>query len=140
MDITFACPHCGRSITSSPDETGMTIPCPGCRVAVTVPKQEGAAPPPPPPPSASSPKFEVTPQPFTKKVLVFGLGLLSALYIINPTMGVFELIPDNLPVIGNLDEVMATLLLLRCLAYFGIDISQFIDSKTGKFKRNQPPK
>src|SRR5690349_10039996 len=131
MDITFACPHCGRDISSSPDQAGMTIPCPSCRVAVTVPRQGGMPPPPPP----SSKNFEVMPQPFAKKAFVLVLTVLSALYIINPTAGFFELIPDNFPIIGNLDEVAATLLLLRCLAYFGVDISQFIDSKTGKFKR-----
>jgi uncharacterized membrane protein YkvA (DUF1232 family) len=33
------------------------------------------------------------------------------IYILNPTMGVFELIPDNLPVIGNLDEGAAAILI-----------------------------
>jgi hypothetical protein len=33
-------------------------------------------------------------------------------YIINPTFGVFEFIPDNWPLIGNLDEAGATALLI----------------------------
>ena len=57
-----------------------------------------------------------------KKTVVFCLGLLSALYILNPTAGIFELIPDNLPFIGNLDEAAAVTLLLMCLRYFGIDL------------------
>lgn len=57
-----------------------------------------------------------------KKSVVFCLGLLSALYILNPTAGLFELIPDNLPFIGNLDEAAAVALLLMCLKYFGIDL------------------
>lgn len=36
----------------------------------------------------------------------------SALYILNPTLGVFELLPDVLPVVGNLDEAAATGLLI----------------------------
>ena len=40
---------------------------------------------------------------------------LSVLYIANPTVGVFELIPDNLPGVGNLDEAGATALLLWSL-------------------------
>lgn len=48
------------------------------------------------------------------------LGLVSVAYLLNPTAGVFELIPDNLPVIGNLDEVGAVLLLLKSLQHFGI--------------------
>ncbi|MCK4507368.1 MAG: DUF1232 domain-containing protein [Desulfuromonadales bacterium] len=57
-----------------------------------------------------------------KKPIVFCLGLLSALYILNPTAGLFEIIPDNLPFIGNLDEAAAVALLLLCLKYFGIDL------------------
>ena len=57
-----------------------------------------------------------------KKPIVFCLGLLSALYILNPTAGLFEIIPDNLPFIGNLDEAAAVALLLMCLKYFGIDL------------------
>lgn len=107
----------------------MTTSCPSCKGAVTVPSQ--GAPPPPPP-------FAMVPQPFLKKAFVFALGTLSALYLFNPSAGIFELIPDNIPLIGNLDEVMATLLLVRCLSYFGVDLTRFIDSKTGKFKRTPP--
>ena len=57
-----------------------------------------------------------------KTVIVAILGLLSILYIINPTAGIFELIPDNLPLVGNLDELAASTLLLSCLSYFGIDL------------------
>ena len=57
-----------------------------------------------------------------KKPVVFCLGVLSALYILNPTAGLFELLPDNLPLIGNLDEAAAVALLLMCLKYFGIDL------------------
>lgn len=57
-----------------------------------------------------------------KKFIVIILGLLSALYIINPGAGIFELIPDNLPFIGNLDEAAAVALLLACLRYFGIEL------------------
>ncbi len=57
-----------------------------------------------------------------KSIIIGILGLLSILYIINPTAGIFELIPDNLPLIGNLDELAASTLLLSCLSYFGIDL------------------
>jgi len=57
-----------------------------------------------------------------KKPAVFCLGLLSVLYLLNPTAGLFEIIPDNLPFIGNLDEAAAVALLLMCLKYFGIDL------------------
>jgi 4-hydroxybenzoate polyprenyltransferase len=57
-----------------------------------------------------------------KKIVIFCVGLLATLYILNPTAGVFEIIPDNLPLVGNLDEAAAVALLLMCLKYFGIDL------------------
>jgi len=44
--------------------------------------------------------------------LVLGLALLGLVYVLNPTFGIFELIPDNLPIIGNLDEGLAYFLML----------------------------
>ncbi len=44
--------------------------------------------------------------------LVFGLALVGLVYVLNPTFGVFEFIPDNLPIIGNLDEGLAYFLML----------------------------
>ena len=54
-----------------------------------------------------------------KDFLVLLVIIICSLYLINPTMGLFELIPDNIPVIGNLDEGVATTLLLSGLSYFG---------------------
>ena len=48
-------------------------------------------------------------------------SLLSALYLSNIGMGVVEIIPDNIPVAGNLDELVASLILLRCLLALGVD-------------------
>ncbi|MEQ9824172.1 MAG: hypothetical protein ABQ298_07295 [Puniceicoccaceae bacterium] len=39
---------------------------------------------------------------------------ISILFLLNFTMGVFE-IPDNLPIVGNLDEVAASLLLFQSI-------------------------
>ncbi len=51
--------------------------------------------------------------------LVAGLGVvLGTIYLLNPTWGVFELVPDNLPGIGNLDEAGAAALLIFGLRYF----------------------
>ena len=60
-----------------------------------------------------------------KKLVVFCLGVLCVIYILNPTAGIFELIPDNLPFVGNLDEAAAVALLLMCLKYFGITLPDF---------------
>jgi len=56
-----------------------------------------------------------------KKLLVALIGVLSGLYLLNPGFGVFELIPDAVPFVGNLDEGTAAFLLLSSLAYFGVD-------------------
>jgi len=58
----------------------------------------------------------------SKKSVVAVIGFISFLYLINPTLGMFEFIPDNIPFIGNLDEATASFLLLSSLAYFGIDL------------------
>ena len=55
---------------------------------------------------------------------VFGI-LFSLVYIINPTFGVFEILPDNLPVVGNIDEAGVTYFLFMCLRYLGLDLIPF---------------
>ena len=60
-----------------------------------------------------------------KNIFVFLVGILSLVYLINPGMGIFELIPDNLPIIGNLDEAGAAVLLIAALKYFGVDLTRF---------------
>lgn len=49
---------------------------------------------------------------FRKYLIIAGMALCS-LYLLNPGLGFFELIPDNLPLIGNLDEGAAAALLLH---------------------------
>lgn len=48
-------------------------------------------------------------------------GLVAIIYLLNPDAGIIELIPDNIPVIGNLDELGAAILLIKVFAYFGWD-------------------
>ena len=48
--------------------------------------------------------------------------MFLVIYLVNPTAGMVELIPDVVPFIGNLDEATATALLLGCLSYFGIEL------------------
>ncbi len=57
-------------------------------------------------------------------------GLLSALYLTNPTLGVFELLPDNIPLVGNVDEATASMVLLAALRYFGYDLTDLFKRKT----------
>ncbi len=37
-------------------------------------------------------------------LLVYLFSIVGFIYILNPTSGIIELLPDNLPLIGNLDE------------------------------------
>ena len=58
-----------------------------------------------------------------KTFFVVLAGIFAFLYLLNPAAGFLEFIPDNLPVIGNLDEAGATALLIASLGYFGIDFA-----------------
>jgi len=49
------------------------------------------------------------------------LALLSAVWLMNFTIGIVE-IPDNLPLVGNIDEAAAAWLLFSSLSYLGINI------------------
>jgi len=64
-----------------------------------------------------------------RSLFVFVVGLFSLLYLTNPSAGFIELIPDNFPVIGNLDEAAATTMLIAALAYFGIDVTKLFQAR-----------
>ncbi len=64
-----------------------------------------------------------------RTVIVIIIGMISFVYLINPTAGIFELIPDNIPFIGNLDEAGAMALLIAVFGYFGFNISDLFKNK-----------
>jgi uncharacterized membrane protein YkvA (DUF1232 family) len=64
-----------------------------------------------------------------KGIIVSLIAAFCVVYLLNPTMGVIELIPDNFPIIGNLDEATATAVLIACARYFGFDLSKFFGRK-----------
>lgn len=45
------------------------------------------------------------------------LALFAAFYLVNPTAGVFELLPDNIPFVGNVDEGLAAYVLYSCIEF-----------------------
>ena len=45
------------------------------------------------------------------KWMVYLFSLLGFIYLLNPTAGILEFIPDNLPWVGNVDEGAAALAL-----------------------------
>jgi hypothetical protein len=52
-----------------------------------------------------------------KRVLVIFLAFLSGFYLLNPTAGIFELLPDNIPFLGNVDEGLAAYVLYSTIEY-----------------------
>ena len=62
-------------------------------------------------------------------IVVIICGLLAVIYLINPTAGIIELIPDNIPLIGNLDEAGATILLISAFRYFGVDFARLFNNR-----------
>ena len=64
-----------------------------------------------------------------KEMFIIAIGVLAFIYLINPTAGFIELIPDNIPLIGNIDEGFATMVLLAVLRYYGLDLGRFFGSK-----------
>ncbi|HEC33224.1 MAG TPA: DUF1232 domain-containing protein [Chloroflexi bacterium] len=60
--------------------------------------------------------------PLWARVLAGLVLVLGLIYIGNPTGGVVELLLDNVPGIGNLDEGLAAYLILMALRYLGVRI------------------
>ncbi|MFT4771804.1 MAG: hypothetical protein ACI9CP_000148 [Cryomorphaceae bacterium] len=69
-----------------------------------------------------------------KLTAIIGI-IISTIYLLNFTVGIWEL-PDNLPIIGNLDEFAAATLLIASLKYFDIDLTSFLVSKKKKEKKD----
>lgn len=61
------------------------------------------------------------PSKFARGGAVAGV-LFALLYLLNPGFGWIEILPDNLPIVGNLDEVGITGLLLYCLRVLGVEL------------------
>ena len=59
-----------------------------------------------------------------KGLIAAGGGLFGLVYLLNPGAGFLEIIPDYIPVFGNLDEAAATALLIAALSYFGVDLTR----------------
>ena len=66
--------------------------------------------------------------------LVYLLAFIGVLYMLNPTLGIIELIPDTFPIIGNIDEGVAFMLILAGL------VELFEGSKLRKAKKQADKK
>ncbi len=67
-----------------------------------------------------------------KEMFVLALAAVAALYLVYPSLGVFELIPDAIPVIGSLDEASATLILVNTFRYYGLDLTKLYGKRGGQ--------
>jgi hypothetical protein len=68
------------------------------------------------------------------KTLAWTALIVGGIYLLNPAFGV-DLLPDNLPLVGNLDEVAVVLIVLGALHSLGIRLPEFIES----WLQSQPP-
>jgi hypothetical protein len=66
-------------------------------------------------------------QPGWARALAWATIALGAVYIINPTAGIFELVPDMMPVVGNLDEAAVMFLIFGALRYLGVRLPDFVE-------------
>jgi len=73
-----------------------------------------------------------------KEMLIIALGAFAAIYLMYPSLGVFELIPDAVPILGSLDEASATLILLNTFRYYGVDLSRIFGKRDDTTQRLPP--
>ena len=66
-------------------------------------------------------------RPGWSKTLAWTVLVVGGIYLLNPAFGV-DLLPDNLPLVGNLDEVAVVFLVVGALHYLGIRLPEFIES------------
>ncbi len=57
-----------------------------------------------------------------KDYIVAIIGIIGILYMLNPGYGFIEIIPDYIPILGNLDEAGVLVLVYSAAEYFGLNI------------------
>ncbi len=67
-----------------------------------------------------------------KSAIAWLAGVLCAMYLMNPTGGTIELLPDNLSLVGNLDELAACTIFLSSLRHFGVHVVRFFQGPAGE--------
>jgi uncharacterized membrane protein YkvA (DUF1232 family) len=77
------------------------------------------------------------PKPVWVRALLWTFVVLGGVYILNPTFGV-DLLPDNMPILGNLDEAAILFLMLSALRYLGVHVPDFVD-RLGQQAPKLPP-
>jgi len=62
--------------------------------------------------------------------VIYALAVLGIIYILNPGAGFLEFIPDNIPIIGNIDEGVAFM-----LVWYGL--VEYFEGR--KYRQTPPP-
>lgn len=96
--------YCSQCGTKNKDDAASCVSC-GATIARVMPNSGGA-----------EAKDGFTGNISATNILIAGVCIV---YLINPTAGLLELIPDNIPIIGNLDEAAAVTGLLMALSSMG---------------------
>lgn len=65
-------------------------------------------------------------KPTLSRVLAWAILGLGVIYLLNPLAGI-DLIPDVIPLAGNLDEAAVVFVVLGALHYLGIRLPEFIE-------------
>lgn len=73
-----------------------------------------------------------------KDLTVVALGGAAALYLVYPSLAIFELLPDALPIVGSIDEASATLILASAFRYFGVDLAHLFRRPAQLPEQTQP--
>jgi hypothetical protein len=75
-----------------------------------------------------------------KEMVILAVAAIAAIYLVYPSLGFFELIPDAVPLLGSLDEASATLILVGTLRYYGFDISKLYGKREQPKQLPPPPR
>ncbi|MFQ5673796.1 MAG: DUF1232 domain-containing protein [Nitrospinales bacterium] len=75
-----------------------------------------------------------------KDIAVLLMGIVGLIYLFNPGAGIIEVIPDNFPYVGNLDEATACALVLAVFRYFGVDLTAFLGKRLNGDPKNKDAK
>lgn len=65
-------------------------------------------------------------KPAWAKALAWGILGLGVVYLLNPLAGI-DVIPDMIPIAGNLDEAAMVFIVLGALNYLDIQLPEFIE-------------
>ncbi|NDJ60624.1 MAG: DUF1232 domain-containing protein [Chloroflexi bacterium] len=71
-----------------------------------------------------------------KEMMIIFLAVVAGIYLLNP-FGGLDFLPDFLPLVGNLDEAGAVLVLVNTLRYYGLDVARLYMRR--ETQRSLPP-